>query len=85
MYVSADETVCSDVISCLQKHASNQYGSANKFFLWRIMSQRSPALKKFQTAACNVEVMFRVFWDVKGVVHPEFIPTGTTINYCVAL
>jgi hypothetical protein len=49
------------------------------------MSQRSPALKNFQTAACNVEVMFRVFWDVKGVVHPEFIPIGTTINYCVAL
>jgi hypothetical protein len=31
------------------------------------------------------KVTLTSFWDIKGVVHSEFMPTGTTINterYC---
>jgi hypothetical protein len=50
--------------------------------------KRSPALKKFKTAASASKVTPRVFWDIKGMVHSGFMPTGTTINsehYCETL
>lgn len=41
----------------------------------------SPALKNFKTEVSAGKVILTVFWDVKGVVDTEFIPTGTTTNF----
>jgi len=40
----------------------------------------SPAPKKWKTAASAGKVMHTVFCNVKGVVHSEFMASGTTIN-----
>jgi hypothetical protein len=41
----------------------------------------SPAPKKFKTipSADNI-ILLTAFWDVNGVMHSGFMPTGTTIN-----
>jgi hypothetical protein len=40
----------------------------------------SLAQKKFKTAPSGGKVMLTVFWDINGVVHSEFMPTGITVN-----
>jgi hypothetical protein len=40
----------------------------------------SPAPKKFKIIPSAGKVMLTAFWDVNGVVHSEFMPTGITIN-----
>jgi hypothetical protein len=45
----------------------------------------SPAPKKFKTAFPVGEVMLTGFWSLEGVVHSEFVSTGTTINCAVCV
>ncbi|XP_064461739.1 histone-lysine N-methyltransferase SETMAR-like [Ornithodoros turicata] len=48
----------------------------------------SPAPKKFQSTPSAGKVMARVFWDKAGVVHVDFLHSGTAINnayYCQVL
>jgi hypothetical protein len=35
----------------------------------------------FKTAVSTGKVMLTVLWDVKGMVHSEFMPSDTTIIY----
>lgn len=53
---------------------------------WR--HSNSPKPKKFKQTLSAGKVMASVFWDRKGVLLCEFLPTGTTINaarYCETL
>lgn len=40
----------------------------------------SPPPRKCKTMPSAGKIMLTVFWDVRGVVHMEFMPKGTTIN-----
>lgn len=53
---------------------------------WR--HSRSPKKRKFKVTQSDRKIMATVFWDRKGVLLIEFMPTGTTINaasYCEIL
>lgn len=48
----------------------------------------SPDVKKFKVSPSSRKLMLTVFWDMKGVLLAEFMPTGSTINavsYCNTL
>ena len=48
----------------------------------------SPTPKKFKVAHSAKKVMATVFWDVKGVLLVDFLPSGETVNanrYCQTL
>jgi len=36
--------------------------------------------KKARQVRSNVKTMFIVFFDVRGIVHLEFVPPGQTVN-----
>ena len=40
----------------------------------------SPRLKKARQVRSNVKTMLIVFFDVRGIVHREFVPPGQTVN-----
>jgi hypothetical protein len=40
----------------------------------------SPKPKKMKMSNSKVKTMLIVFFDVKGVVHKEFLPQGQTVN-----
>ena len=40
----------------------------------------SPRPKKARQVRSNVKVLLTVFFDYHGVVHPEFLPQGRTVN-----
>ena len=40
----------------------------------------SPWPKKFHQSKSRVKTMLLTFFDIKGIVHYEFVPTGQTVN-----
>ena len=42
--------------------------------------KRSPSPRKFKVFASARKVLLTIFWDMKGVVHMEFLKQGHTIN-----
>jgi len=51
-------------------------------------SPTSPRPKKARHVKSNVMSMITTFFDIKGIVHKEFVPTGQTLNsrfYCDVL
>ena len=54
--------------------------------LWK--SPMSPRPKKATQVKCNLKSMITTFFDSKGIVHKEFVPTGQNVNsgfYCEVL
>jgi len=45
---------------------------------WKTAS--SPRPKKFHRSKSRVKTMLLTFFDVRGIVHYEFVPTGQTVN-----
>ena len=51
-------------------------------------SPKSPRPKKARQVKSNVKSMIIAFFDVKRIVHKEFVPTGQSVNsefYCDVL
>lgn len=44
------------------------------------MTPNSPRPKKARQVRSNVKTMIIVFFDVRGIVHREFVPPGQTVN-----
>ena len=42
--------------------------------------KRSPSPRKFKDIALARKVLLTIFWDMKGVVHMEFLKQGHTVN-----
>jgi histone-lysine N-methyltransferase SETMAR len=54
-----------------------------QFSQWK--SPNSPRLKKVRQVKSKVKTMLIIFFDIKGIVHNEFVLAGQTINsahYC---
>jgi len=50
---------------------------------WKIST--SPRPKKAIQVKSNLKSMIITFFDIKGILHKEFVPTGRTVNsefYC---
>jgi len=40
----------------------------------------SPQPKKFRRSKSRVKTMLLTFFDIRGIVHYELVPTGETVN-----
>jgi hypothetical protein len=47
-------------------------------FEWKIPNSQRP--KRARQVANKVNSMFIIFFDIKGIVHKEFILVGQTVN-----
>ena len=46
---------------------------------WKMPTSLRP--KKARQVRSNVKTMFIVFFNVRGIVHQEFVPPGQTVNH----
>jgi hypothetical protein len=57
--------------------------SRTRMFEWKI--RNSPRSKKGQQVTSKVRSMYIILFDIKGIVHTEFVLAGQTVNtvyYC---
>jgi len=57
-----------------------QYGPETKQQSAQWKTSNSPRPKKFRWSKSRVKTMLLTFFDIRGIVHYEFVPTGQTIN-----
>ena len=67
--VTTDDETCVYQYDPETKRQSAQWKTAN-----------SPRPKKFRRSKSRVKTMMPTFFDIRGIVHYEFVPTGQTVN-----
>jgi hypothetical protein len=58
----------------------NHYEPESKCQSMEYCHKVSPAKKKFKTQALARKHMAAVFWDADGIIHFDFLESGTTIS-----
>ena len=57
---------------------SGLYGGWGRAMVYR--HKTSPSPRKFEVIASARKALSTIFWDMKGVVHMEFLKQGHTVN-----
>jgi len=57
-----------------------QYDPETKWQSVQWKTANSPRPKKFRQSKSRVKTMLLTFFDIRGIVHYEFVPTGQTVN-----
>ncbi|KAF6288416.1 hypothetical protein mRhiFer1_009149 [Rhinolophus ferrumequinum] len=57
-----------------------QYDTETKYQSAQWKSASSPQTKNFHQSKSRVKTMLLTFFDIRGIIHYEFVPTGQTVN-----
>jgi hypothetical protein len=71
---------CATLSLTREENSVHNFEPENKRQYMEYRHKRSPTPNKLKIAPSAGKVMLTAFRDVNGVVHSEFMPTGTTIN-----
>jgi len=61
----------------------HQYDPEKKRQIARWETANSPRLKKFRWPKSRVKTMLLTFFDIRGIVHYEFVPTGQSTKFTI--
>ena len=68
------------LLRMLSNLAQYGYDPETKFQSSQWKSPGSPRPKKARMSRSAVKTMLITFFDIKGIVHHEYLPQGTTVN-----
>ena len=60
-----------------------QYDPETKWQIARWKTVNSPRPKKFHQSKSRVKTMLLTFFDIRGIVHYEFVPTGQSTKFTI--
>lgn len=77
--IEKDPTFLERVITCDETWIF-QYDPETKRQSMHWKTKKSPRMKKARMSKSRFKAMLIVFFDIKGVIHIEWVPEGTTVN-----